>query len=192
MNITMRIGVIIALLTVSLLGMVAMKQWTLNTGTPILLETRPVDPRSLFRGDYVRLNYVISDLDLEILRSDDDFQRHERVYVLLQEGERYWTPVSIHHTMPPRADGQVAIRGTVHYVQNTRWNQETQKTDTVRNLRVRYGIENYFVPEGKGRELERRPSNGKVEILIAVDSFGNAGIKAVLLNGEEKYRESLL
>ena len=43
-----------------LVAMVAMKQWTLTTGTPVVLETKPVDPRSLFRGDYVRLNYAIS------------------------------------------------------------------------------------------------------------------------------------
>lgn len=37
--------------------------WPLWFGKPILLKTVPVDPRSLFRGNYVLLNYEISVLD---------------------------------------------------------------------------------------------------------------------------------
>ncbi len=56
---SIRLGLIIAvaLQTLALFAMVGMKQYTLSAGTPVLLETRTVDPRSLFRGDYVRLNY---------------------------------------------------------------------------------------------------------------------------------------
>jgi hypothetical protein len=59
------------------------EQWTLETGVPVLLETQPIDPRSLFRGDYVRLNYTVSDLDLDVLSGEDEFRRHDDVYVVL-------------------------------------------------------------------------------------------------------------
>jgi uncharacterized membrane-anchored protein len=56
---------------------------------------------------------------------------------------------------------------------------------------VRYGIENYFVPEGEGRALEQPEEDEEVTILVAVDRYGNAGIKAVLVNGEVRYEERL-
>jgi hypothetical protein len=56
---------------------------------------------------------------------------------------------------------------------------------------VRYGIENYFVPEGEGRALERPKPNEKVTIQVAVDRYGRAGIQAVLVNGQPRYVERL-
>jgi uncharacterized membrane-anchored protein len=56
---------------------------------------------------------------------------------------------------------------------------------------VRYGIEHYFVPEGEGRALEQPAEVEEISILVAVDSAGNAGIKAVLVNGEVRYEERL-
>ena len=84
-------------------------------------------------------------------------------------------------------------RGEVKRVRDEIWNRETKKFEPVEEIRivVRYGIENYFVPEGEGRYLERGDI-GKVDIRVAVDTFGNVGIKAVLLNDEELYVESLL
>jgi uncharacterized membrane-anchored protein len=48
-----------------LAAMITDKQWTLNTGTPVVLQTEPVDPRSLFMGDYARLAYPINRLRLD-------------------------------------------------------------------------------------------------------------------------------
>ena len=62
-------------------------------------------------------------------------------------------------------------------------------------LRARYGIENYFVPEGEGRAIERRVVDGvnqKIDVRVAVDAKGNAGIKAILVNGKMRYEEELL
>jgi len=36
------------------------KERTLASGTPMLLELAPVDPRSLIQGDYMRLDYAIA------------------------------------------------------------------------------------------------------------------------------------
>jgi len=56
---------------------------------------------------------------------------------------------------------------------------------------IKYGIENYFVPEGEGRELENFRNQGDISMQIAVDTSGASGIKAVLLNGEPLYVETL-
>jgi Uncharacterized membrane-anchored protein len=187
----LRIAVIVLLQTLALAAMIALKQRTLDTGTPIVLETQPIDPRSLFSGDYVRLNYAISTLRLDQPGSDQDFKPHDRAYVVLKPGDPYWQPVSVHHQMPALAPGQVAIRGEVQYAGDSLWNQETRTSEKVRNLRLRYGIESYYVPEGAGRALERPAAGEKISLRVAVDRAGAAGIKAVLVNGRERYVETL-
>jgi uncharacterized membrane-anchored protein len=191
-KLTLRVLLILAVQIVALLGMIGIKQWTLNSGTPVILETAPIDPRSLFSGDYVRLNYTISTLTLDPLAGDKEFKRHDTVYVVLQAAEPYATPVSAHHQMPQLASGQVALKGEVEYASNTRWNQQTRQLEPVKNLSVHYGIENYYVPEGSGRALERPVDNARVSVRVAVDRFGGAGISAILLNGKERYVEKLL
>ncbi len=187
----LRVVAVIAVQTFVLAYMIGMKQWTLNTGTPIVLETEPIDPRSLFQGDYVRLNYKISNLSLEQLAGDREFKKHDPVYVVLKPADPYWEPVSVHRRRPAASPGQVVIKGEVTGMAAQRWNPQSRQLEQVSNLRVRYGIESYFVPEGEGRGLERPKEDEKVSIRVAVDRFGNAGIQAVLVNGQPRYTESL-
>jgi uncharacterized membrane-anchored protein len=58
-------------------------------------------------------------------------------------------------------------------------------------VRVRYGIESYFVPEGQGRKLEALAREKKLATLIAVDDKGNAAIKGILVDGVLQYEEPL-
>lgn len=176
---------VVVLQTAALMAMVAVKQRTLMTGAPVLLKTEPVDPRSLFRGDYVVLNYAINTLDYAGIDGDDGFDRHDDVFVVLRRGETYWEPVSIHHEMPARAPDTVVIRGEVEYTDA--W-IGGEKRD---GIRVRYGIESYFVPEGEGHDIELPRNEGKVAILVAVDDSGAAAIKAVLIDGIVRYQEKL-
>ncbi len=182
MNWLPRIAVVLALQTAVLFAMVGIKQYTLATGIPVVLETQPIDPRSLFRGDYVRLNYVISELDTATLAGDDDYARGDAVYVVLRHATPYATPVSLHRTHPGPRDGHVVIEGTVTH---------TGRGMTPHTILVRYGIEAYFVPEGEGLALERPAAGETVSIEVAVDRFGNAGITAVLVDDERRYEETL-
>jgi uncharacterized membrane-anchored protein len=173
---------VVVLQTAALAGMVALKHRTLITGTPILLKTEPIDPRSLFRGDYVRLNYKIGRIHRTELGDGglgvDDFSRHDPIYVKLRKGEKFWETVSVHRDMPAHGQDTVVIRGEVQWVGGDAIN-------------VRYGIENFFVPEGEGRALERPGEVEVVTILVAVDSRGNSAIKAILVNDELRYEEKL-
>ena len=173
---------ILVIMTLALAGMIARKQYTLNTGTLVLLETQPVDPRSLFRGDYVRLNFSINSLSPLTLEGDDAFSRGDSVYVVLEQGARYWEAVSVHRRRPDTGPGKPVIKGRVR----------DGTVPGIDRLTVDYGIENYFVPEGQGLELERVPVTGRLDLRIAIDRFGNAGIKEVLVNGRVRYREKLL
>ena len=187
-----RLFFVVLVQTLILLGMIGMRQWTLATGIPVILETQPIDPRSLFSGDYVRLNYKVSDLRLEDLAGDRMFKRHDTVFVVLAPDGEYWKSVSVHHSRPRPGDGQTVIKGSVEYTGDTIWDAAQNKAVEAKHLHVKYGIEDYFVQEGTGRELERPKQDEKVSIQVAVDRFGNAGIKAVLVNGRPKTIETLL
>ena len=187
--------IVVVLQTAALLTMVGMKQHTLNTGTPVLLETEPIDPRSLFSGDYVILNYKISALDLNKVSNDKrEFKSNETVYVTLKPGKPYWEPIGVAHEISPAAPGNVVIKGKVDWVSDNFWNPSTQKEEKGKFFHARYGIENYFVPEGEGRDIERRVVDGvnqKIDVRVAVDVKGNSGIQAILINGEMRFEEKL-
>ncbi len=188
LSVTLRLMLAAAAMTVALLVMVGAKQYTLESGTLVQLETRPVDPRSLFRGDYVRLRYVISLLDLNDLPGDKNFEMGDTIYVVLKQADPYWVAVSVHRSRPDAARGEVVIKGRVAY----HWRETGFANRPARDqIDATYGIESYFVPEGQGRELEDPSQIGRISIVAAVDRFGNAAIKQVLVSGKPRFTEKL-
>lgn len=142
-------------------GIIGAKQYIIATGTEVLLETQPVDPRDFFRGDYVILSYKISNID----NASRDLIPGQTIYVELDQSGKYSTIKQIHTDKP--AEG-LFIKGRVQYGFND-------------NLRVEYGIESYFVPEGEGRALE---SGENIEVKVLIDKYGNAIINELYLNNE--------
>ncbi len=194
MNLWLKIMLLVLAQVAALAAMIADKQWTLNTGTPTVLQTEPVDPRSLFMGDYARLAYTISRLNLDgetALGGDKDFQRHDTVWVALKSDPDGAKAVSVHHQRSAIAPGLLALKGEVQYLNDNEWDRTTNKSVKQRTLHVRYGIEQYYVQEGTGRQVERPQGGEKVAILVAIDARGKAGILAVLFDGSERYRETL-
>ena len=58
-------------------------------------------------------------------------------------------------------------------------------------VRLRYGIESYFLPEAQGRKLEALAREKKLATLLAVDGEGNAAIKGLVVDGALQYEEPL-
>lgn len=194
MKLWLKITLLAAAQVAALAAMIADKQWTLNTGTQVVLQTEPVDPRSLFMGDYARLNYSISRLRLdgdEAVGGDQEFARHDTVWVALRPDPAGARAVSVHRTRAAVPADLLALKGEVQYVSDHEWDRATNKSVRRRTLQVRYGIEQYYVQEGTGRQIERPQGGEKVSILAAVDGRGKAGIVAVLLDGQVRYRETL-
>ncbi len=194
MTVRLKIMLLVVVQVAALAAMIADKQWTLNSGTPVVLQTEPVDPRSLFMGDYARLAYPISRLRLDgetALGGDKDFKRHDTVWVAIQPGPDGAKAVSVHHQRSAIAPGLLALKGEVQYLNDNTWDRTTNKSVKQRTLQVRYGIEQYYVQEGTGGQVERPRGGEKVEILVAIDARGKAGILALLFDGRERYRETL-
>ena len=178
------------------MAMIANRQLILSSDTVVVLETKPIDPRSLFRGDYVRLSYEINELQLDELSGERIFKTNETVYVVLQKSNQYWHAKAIYlqyDKIPEKYDGEnfALIQGVVKRVSQRQWKRGKKVNNSVTSLRVSYGIENYFVPEGDGLKLERPEPGDKVTLEIALDKSGHAVIKTLLLNGVQQYEEAL-
>lgn len=164
------IGIVCQLII--LVGMVGFKHFTLLTGKPILLETVPVDPRSLFRGDYVILRYKISRLKSGIIKEQKMPKRGDSIYVVLRKGDEFWEPTTAFLSRPVLTEGEIFIKGTIV---SYRW---------AKSARVEYGIETYFIPEGKGRVIEAatRGEKSHLSVEVAVDRFGCSVIRQLFID----------
>ncbi len=160
----------------------------LRNGTEVTLQTAPVDPRDLLRGDYVVLGYTIASAPTGELRAKPAPGRDTPMYVHLTRGEdgfhravaAHLAPVSV----PP---GDVLIRGRAINGMNC----GKSGPEFCPTVGMRYGIEKYFVPEGEGREIESARNQGKVTIIASVAPDGRAAIKRLLLDGKPLYDEPL-
>ncbi len=150
-------------------GFIGFKEFTVRSGEEVLLKTVPVDPRDLFRGDYVVLRYKISSIDLALFPDSPVFVANNTIYVEIEKGADGYGAVSNLSKEPLK--GKLFIKGVVQSVYN-------------QTIQAEYGIESYFVPAGKGLVIERWRSGG-VDAKVAIDRFGNAIIKTILLDGEE-------
>jgi uncharacterized membrane-anchored protein len=161
----------------------------LRNGREVLLKVEPVDPRDLLRGDYVRLGYGIGTIPAALIGNLEEVSAGRRaldLHVRLQRQEDgYWGAVAASFHRPvetPLADDEVDIRGTV---------QPGGLTGNPENIRVEYGIERFYLPEGEGRAIERDMRVRPFSILLAISSSGTAQIKA-LMDGQTKLFEEPL
>ena len=113
-------------------------------GKEIRVETRPVDPRDLFRGNYARLGYDFSTLPTAGFRPGDV------IYLPLEQDGELWRGLT--PARQPPAQG-LSLRGRVSGLP---WGG---------TRRVTYGIEALFAPKEKALQLERELRDGAVAVL---------------------------
>jgi uncharacterized membrane-anchored protein len=167
---------VLALQTAWLLGTVAGQEHALATGKIILLETRRVDPRDLLRGDYLILNYKISDVPTNQFSPpvDKDLPYGTKVFVALAPTTNQFYEVNRASTneFAPSAN-EILLRGK----SDERW-------WSTNSIHVTYGIENYYVAEGTGNPT------GKLTVQAIVPASGHPKIKAVFIDGKP-YAEAM-
>lgn len=59
------------------------------------------------------------------------------------------------------------------------------------SIRVEYGIERYYVPEGEGKPIEEARNDDNVAIAVRVSPAGGAQIRSLLVDGKPIYEEPL-
>ncbi|PIU67163.1 MAG: hypothetical protein COS85_01790 [Armatimonadetes bacterium CG07_land_8_20_14_0_80_59_28] len=161
MSFRVKFNLLVCMQLLVLFSLIGYKQWTLATGERVLLKTVPVDPRDLFRGEYVALRYEISSVE-SWWAHGKSFQAGDTLYVTLRREGRFWGIGAVADQPPPA--GALFLKGTVRRVRDS-------------GIDVDYGIESYFVPEGRGKELESKRAGLTTE--IAIDRFGHAVIRNV-------------
>ena len=151
--------VVVAAQLAFLIGFIAVRDADLREGRTVVLQTVPVDPRSLLQGDYAILDYEIARLSA----TTPNWSVGETVYVELREASPFW-----------RNGGYSLSRNDVRIEVFIRGRVD-------RPGHLDFGIGTYFVPEGTGHIIERADD---VRVVIKVDDDGYAVIKEVLVNGQ--------
>jgi uncharacterized membrane-anchored protein len=176
------------LLQIALIAfMVADRMDILRSGTEVTLQTRPVDPRDLLRGDYVALSYDISSVPAGALEGQPAGRRGVTVFVrLTPDADGFYRAISVQADQSSVTSPDILIRGRIAGTGGC-GAARTRCTE----LRIKYGIESYFVPQGEGRDIELARNRGKVAIVAAVTPAGRAAIKRLLIDGKPVYDEPL-
>lgn len=162
-----------------LMHIVWQRETLLKHGREITLDVVPVDPRSLFRGDYVILSYAMSRLPQSLFADGPRLRPGDRVAVLLRKAGEDWQAVAAGTSAaPPKAANanEVVVAGRV--------SASFVGLATADDYLVSYGIESFFVPEGSGREIERDVATRKVKAHVAIGSDGEAALRAITVDGE--------
>jgi uncharacterized membrane-anchored protein len=174
---------IIAALQLGVLSYIVAERVNLvKNGREIVLPIVPVDPRDLFKGDYVRLAYPVSTLPVDMPDAKEAGNRTP-VYVTLQpSADGTWSVATTSRTYPAQVPaGHVVLRGI----------REIEAWRNTAPVRVRYGLERYYVPEGTGPALEKLARDKKLAAIVSVDKRGNAAIKGLSADGKKIYDEPL-
>lgn len=156
------------------------REWLIYSGQTVYLRTRPIDPRDPFRGDYVRLDYEISTLNSRLWRDGLKTAPATNVPAHRQEkkpGQRVFVGLSVDEAGVASAEYVTDRRPAAGLFLKGRTEQSWGE-----GLLVRYGLEAYFMQQGKALELEKgraRPDGIRIplEMETAVRANGASVLK---------------
>lgn len=156
-----RIVIIICIIWTAIVAFWVIKsEYVFVAGKDVLLKTVPFDPRDLFMGDYVTLNYEISRIPPKYC--DEMYSSNKVVYVVLKTDEN--NIATIDNIQIKRPIAPLYLKGKI------------SKTNT-----IEYGIESYYVKERTGKVLENNLRNGAL-VKVCINKYGNAKVKGFVEN----------
>jgi len=125
---------------------VSQKEDILKNGELVLLELAPVDPRSLMQGDYMILNYNLSD---NLRRSEEE----QRGYCVVRlDSNNVAQLIRLQQDITPLEAGEKLIK----YTSPNGWS-------------TNIGAESYFFQEGQGEKFANAKYGG-----VKIDKSGNS------------------
>lgn len=173
-------AIIVALQILFLVGEVATKEMAIRTSETVILKTAPIDPRSLFAGNYMWLSYDISSVKPnQSGLAPAQFRKLDypsTVYAKLAVAKPWARLIGITTTRPDKPEpGIVYLRGQVR--------------DNYRDMiGIDYGLDRYYIPENKSDEVARLQRWGAkqpvITVEVAVTGSGRGMIKRVLVDGK--------
>ncbi|TCR92616.1 GDYXXLXY domain-containing protein [Rhizobium sp. BK376] len=156
----------------------------LESGSEVLLKTAPVDPRDLLRGDYVTLNYDISRVPASTVVGGMPTEAGEKtLWVRLQkQGDGFWG-IAESSFSPLQSKPDTVL------IESLPFNYYPVEAD--QSFQVDYGIERFYVPEGKGHDIETVRTDGRVSVAARISGGGEAQIRTLMIDGKPVYEEPL-
>jgi len=151
---------------VILAGMFGFQNQKTRSGYDIWVKPVPVDPRDLFRGDYVIFSYDFSTFRKSTLNEPipEDFQK--TVYAILKNDETSYLLDKFTFTKPSKES--VFLKGF-------------SPGGLYDGAPITYNIESFFVPEGTGTKFEQAIGENLL-VKIHVNPNGEAFIKETNIN----------
>jgi uncharacterized membrane-anchored protein len=147
-----------------LLGMCISPLYTMLTGEDMVLQTKPLDPSDLFRGDYVTLQYEaeevpISLVDKAVVSRLQDQGGQFDVFVLMEKKDGVHTPIKVSLEKP---DKGIFLKGTINYIDKDNQGQEIAF--------IEYNLDKYFLEDNTGTEWEKASAKGEILAKLKVNN----------------------
>lgn len=168
----MRFLIALAVQVAIIFAIIIYKSAILAGGAPVLLRLEPVDPRDLFRGDYMTIRYEISAVPKPYL----NIANGETIFVPLRADGKFMAADSYRITTVEPSDG-LFIRGRVisgGSQTGTDWDGGI--------LRVAYGIEDYFFPEGLGSQANFWGQGAEPYAKVLISDSGSPVLQQLYVN----------
>ena len=171
---------IIILPLVILLSMTIKPLITYYQGEEILIKTKPYDPRNVFRGDYVSLNYEIAEVSIDKVPKEfkdinvSNKLINKKLYAILKKNGNYYVVDYISFEKPKN---KLYLTGKYEYPifdenlkesEKVEYLKEAKNTPSVKGISVSYNLDKYFVPENTGHKLEDLSRKGSLIAKVKV------------------------
>ena len=193
------LSLIVVLQVVSIIAFVSIQEIRFSESKIITLQTQPIDPRDIFRGDYVILDYEISHLTENTTKRNGsdkttccyyEFweETDKDVYVFLKPAGDIWQAFGISSSYDgdnlfTNTDSNIPefirVKGKLTTVDNI---ERIDGEENFRELEITYGIENYFVQVDTGKMIETADD---VKVNVKVNKHGDSQIESLLVDGNK-------
>jgi len=153
-----------------LLGMTVKPLQAVYLGEVVKLQTAPVDPRDLFYGDYVILDFEIERLPIELLDETlaNDFELVNNEYVQYKGKEDI---LSVYLLLEANEEGiheavsiSKAVPKSGTYMKGSLYTYASQGEELLINI----PIERYYLEENTGQQLEEDARQGRIVATLHV------------------------
>lgn len=183
------VKIIVVVLQILVLLAIALSHYaTAAYGEEIKLKTVPIDPRDMFYGDYVTLQYEISELPISLWKDENKPTDSEGllsntiVYVVIQPSDSadgMYQAQGFYTEKPAVSGNQLLLKGKVDYV-NGPFTDDEKAT-----VRIHYGIERFYVSENTGKELEEQSQKGEIIGTVKISKWSSPVLEKIEWAGKQ-------
>jgi uncharacterized membrane-anchored protein len=153
-------------------GFLFYQQTRLTGGHDIWVKPQPVDPRDMFRGDYVIFTYDFSRFQKDYYTQGGYSEENTELYAILSNQTGGYYQLERFSTQPPEDMNTIFLKG--------------RAVDGLHEGAViTYNIESYFVQEGEGKEYENLVGSDLL-VNIHINTKGEATINKTNIDDLKK------